>query len=255
MRPGGATRIVPLPEVVSAAARPRGLANVPAQEEPPGPAQGAIRAVREKTAQELFALAERALGTHPSGYALADECLRGVIARQPDHPEARRLLGYVPHQGGWATPYAVRQLQDKKVFHATYGWVPSAWIEHLEQGELPAPLERGQKQPRWLPADEADRLHGDWANRWKIFTEHFEIQTDVPLAEAITFGRHLENLHEVFYSLLADLFGPALPLAQRFQNKKMTGERENEAARRHLFRPAAGVYRLPGPVPGSEHQE
>ena len=37
-------------------------------------------------------------------------CAR-VIERQPDHREARRLLGYVPHEGGWARPFAVQTAQ------------------------------------------------------------------------------------------------------------------------------------------------
>ncbi len=228
---GRASRFVPLPEVVSAPAQGRGLANIPAGGEAPASWKTELLAIRQNAAQELFALAEEALTVHPNHYALADVCLRAVLERQPDHPEARRLLGHVPDRGGWATPYALRQLQEKKVRHPTYGWVPASWVPHLEQGELPAPSERGQKQPCWLPAAEADCLHGDWTNRWKIFTEHFEIHANVPLSEAITFGRQLENLHQLFFSVLADVFGPNLPLARRFHNKKMVGE---QATRPHI---------------------
>ena len=46
---------------------------------------------------------------------------------------------------------------------------------------------KGQRKARWLPVAEADRLRADWNQPWTFTTEHFEIQTNVPLAEAITF--------------------------------------------------------------------
>ena len=47
-----------------------------------------------------------------------------------------------------------------------------------------------------------------------IATEHFEIQTDVPLAEAIVFARRLEAFYDLFFTLMADVVGENLPLAQ-----------------------------------------
>jgi hypothetical protein len=171
-------------------------------------------------------------------FALADECLRAVIDRQPDHAEARRLLGFVPHQGGWATPYAVRMLREGKVEHPVFGWVPSDWVPHLEKGELPAPPSRGQKSPRWVATQEADALHSPWENRWRIDTEHFQIQTNVPLSEAIAFGRHLEAFHDLFFSLLADLLtiDNRLPLAQRFRDRKLVGERTSAPHQVYYFK-------------------
>ena len=96
------------------------------------------------------------------------------------------------------TPFAVRQIKEGNVNHPTFGWVAADWVPHLDRGELPAPSSRGQKKPRWLPAAEADQLHEDWNSRWRICTEHFEIQTNVPLAEAISFGRRLEAFHDLF---------------------------------------------------------
>ena len=50
-----------------------------------------------------------------------------------------------------------------------------------------------------------------------ISTEHFEIQTNVPLAEAISFGRRLEAFHDLFMTLLADILGENLPLDPALQ--------------------------------------
>jgi hypothetical protein len=74
----------------------------------------------------------------------------------------------------------------------------------------------------WLPAAEANAQRGDFFRQpWRIGTEHFAITTNVPLDEAIRFGRRLEAVHEAFLVLLADAIEPAqLPLAQRFRDPR-----------------------------------
>ncbi len=199
----GSSRFVLLPEVVEASPKDTGAGEVgrPGRE-----------AIRLEAAKALFDLALRA-AKPPESFALADECLRGVVERQPDHAEARRLLGFVPYKGGWATPYAARMLAEGSVYDPTYGWVKRDWVPHLGRGELP---DRSLK--RWLPAEEANALRRDWATRWEISTEHFRISTNVPLNEAISFGRKLEDLHQLFFSLMADVIDSSrLPLAQRFK--------------------------------------
>ncbi len=125
--PDGATRLMPLPEVIERGsgvkeASPAGLVEI-----------------RTRAAAELFDLAQRAARSESPQYAIASMCLRAVLERQPDHKETRRLLGYVPHKGGWARPFAIGQLQKGNVDHPIFGWQPADWIPHLDRGELPAP--------------------------------------------------------------------------------------------------------------------
>jgi hypothetical protein len=204
----GSSRFLLLPEVVKPF---RGR-------EAPPPRGGPDReSSRQEAAKDLFELATKAIKP-PESFALADQCLRDVIEREPDHAEARRLLGYVPHQGGWATPFAARMLAEGSVLDATYGWVKADWVPHLKQGELP-----DRSLTRWLPAEQADALRRDWATRWEISTEHFRISTNVPLNEAISFGRKLEDLHQLFFALMADVVDPnRLPLARR--SRQMAGK-------------------------------
>ena len=217
--PDGPTKFVPLPEVVGP--RPKG---------PVAAWRAQLEGMQTRVATELLALAHRAAQSQPPRYALADTCLRAVLERQPDHPDARRLLGYVPYAGGWAKPFAAGQLQNGLVDHRVFGWVKSDWLPHLDRGELPAPQVRGQKI-RWLAAPDADRLRAGWKPPWQILTEHFEIQTNLPLAEAISFGRRLEAFHDLFTALLADLLGENLPLARRFRDPALVGE---PASKPHL---------------------
>lgn len=216
----GAIAFTPLPELVPAALKGHGLASLAPKDLGKTHWLEAASKIEEETSRSLFRLADEAATTHPGHYALADACLRDVLARQPDHPEARRLMGFEPFQGGWATPYAAERIKAGMTFHAVYGWVKKAWVPHLEKGELPA---RGGGET-WLSAEQADAQRREFANGWEISTEHFGIKTNVPLSEAIRFGQRLEALHEVFEALLADVIGDRLPLARRYRNPKLVRE-------------------------------
>ena len=183
----------------------------------------------------MFDLAKRAATAKPPLYSHAAICLREVLEGQPDHPEARRLLGYVAYEGGWARPFAVRQLKEGNVNHPIFGWVPADWVEHLNRGELPNYSARGQKQVRLLPAEEANRLRSDWKNPWQVATEHFEIQSNVPLSETIEFARRLEAFYDMFFMLLADLVGDNLPMARRFRSATLTGEASYRPHQIHYY--------------------
>jgi hypothetical protein len=173
-----------------------------------------VVAIRADSAQQYEELANQAF--EAGRLALADASLRELLRRRPDDPEARRLLGYVPHEGGWATPHAILRLENGDIPHPTYGWIPADWLENLEEGLLPAASRLGRAPLHWVPAAEADAARqGSIANGWQITTPHFKIQASVPLDEGIEFGRRLEAFYDLFTSVGADLIGPQrLPLAQ-----------------------------------------
>lgn len=196
--PDGPRRFEPLPEIIPAS---------DAGEGDPVSAPPEAIAAREVAARAYAELARRAF--EANRLALADSCFREVLRRLPDDPEARRVLGYVPHEGGWATPHAVNRLEKGDILHPTYGWIPSEYLPELERGLLPAPSRAGQAPSRWLPAAEADRLRqGDIASGWQITTPHFKIQASVPLDEGIEFARKLESFFDLFTSVAADVIGP-----------------------------------------------
>ena len=103
--PGQSTRMVPR----DSCRFPKSSRLVPANKSEE-PWRASLKEIESRSAQELFKLAQRAAKTDPPSYSLASLCLRAVLDREPDHREARRLLGYVPHDGGWARPFAVEQL-------------------------------------------------------------------------------------------------------------------------------------------------
>ena len=152
----------------------------------------------------------------------------------PITSEARRLLGYVPYQGrlGHAVRGRAAQARGTSITRSSAGCRRTGYRTSTV-ASCPRRLRSRQKKTRWLPAAEADRLRADWKPPWQISTEHFEIQTNVPLAEAISFGRRLEAFHDLFMALMADILGENLPLVRRFKNPAMTGDGQ-AAARLHL---------------------
>ena len=209
--PDGPTRFVAMPGVVPA--RPAAS---------PTPVEQRIHVIRSRSASAFLDLARRAAKADPPRYALSDSCLRAVLDRQPDQPEARRLLGYVPYQGGWARPFDIAQFREGYIDHPVFGWVRADWKPNLERGELPSPTVRGQV--RWLSVKDADQLREGWDPPWQIPTEHFLILSNVPLAEVISFGRRLEAFHDLFMAIMADVQGDLSPLARRFRDPKAVGE-------------------------------
>ena len=144
---------------------------------------------------------------------------------QPDHPESRRLLGFVPYEEGWARPFAISQLRKGKVFHQKYGWTQAAALPNLERGELPGAGYSGLNSRPLAPRHRRRREYRrDWRNGWEINTEHFFIKTNVPFSEAITFGRQVEAFHDLFLATMADVIVEKLPLARRFKDRTFVGE-------------------------------
>ena len=105
-------------------------------------------------------------------------------------------------------------------------------MPHLERASCPRPAprrkeDRGSPPPRPTRSVGLEESLGDQ-------TEHFEIQTNVPLAEAIAFGRQLEAFHELFFALMADVIGRA---ASRWPSGSARPDaRPREASRRSRTR-------------------
>ena len=107
-----------------------GLASIPSRSKPGAGAAPSsewkkeVEAIRAQSVKDLFDLVRKAAEAEPPHLAKVDLYLRRIIERDPGHAEARRLLGYAPHDGGWARPFAVDQLEKGFVAHPVYGWVP-----------------------------------------------------------------------------------------------------------------------------------
>ena len=178
-----------------------------------------LKALRDETVDQLWKVARKS--SMQETFRITDQALRAIVSRDLDQDEAWRLLGYTPWQDGWATPFAIAQMQKGHVQHPKFGWIDRSWQAPLESGQLPVGVDARTKKVVWGPADEANRAHADWKNAWEIVTEHFRIRSNLPFAEAVAFGRKLEAFYPFFFSQMADLIGPELPLAKRWRVKNL----------------------------------
>jgi hypothetical protein len=84
-----------------------------------------------------------------------------VLREDPDHAEARRILGYVPTGRKWELPDWERmQARPGRTPHAKLGWKAGSY--------------------------------------WRLETSHFEIVSNHSAKETLEAGRHLEDLHTLW---------------------------------------------------------
>ena len=76
---------------------------------------------RIKYADALFELATEAADA--GQLSLAFQWATETVRENPDHAEARRVLGYEQRDGQWLTPYGVKMAEAGKMWDAQRGWV------------------------------------------------------------------------------------------------------------------------------------
>ena len=80
-----------------------------------------FRKLREGQAAATFTLAREALAAHQA--TLAFELVNLTARENPDHADARRILGYRQHAGHWLTAYEVDKARRREVWHPKFGWL------------------------------------------------------------------------------------------------------------------------------------
>jgi hypothetical protein len=171
-----------------------------------------FRVSRDEYAASLFALAIQAaeVGEHSLAFQWATEAVR----ENPDHAEARRVLGYEERDGQWLTGYGLRMADAGKAWHPKYGWVALADVPRYEAGERLVGT-------RWLSADDDAARRKAIKNGWQIRTDHFLVTTNDSLQAAADFAARLERLHQVWRQLFAGFY-----LTEREVRALFAGERQ-----------------------------
>jgi hypothetical protein len=145
--------------------------------------------LRAAQARELFALARQAaLEQRP---VLGMELIGNTLREDPDHEEARAILGYRRQEGAWHTSFTLARQKAGQVWDDRFGWILKSRLARYAAGER---YHRG----RWISAEQDARLHATIDTGWELETEHFSVVTNHSLEAAARFGRLLEALQAAF---------------------------------------------------------
>lgn len=166
-----------------------------------------LRSLERDYAQELYLLSRRALNDGYPSYAYS--LVRESALHDPDHPAARKILGFVRLGTEWVTPFAASQIKKGNVWHEEFGWLPKRDLERYSRGER-------NFKGRWVSAEKERELRRDFSEAWEIRTDHYLIRTDVSLEKGVELGRSLEDFHEFFYETFAGFFNTREQLLKLF---------------------------------------
>ena len=154
-------------------------------------ADAQVSAARVKYARRLFEIAQRAAAAGEA--SLAFSWASETAAMDPDHSDARRVLGYEKTNGAWRTPFAQRMADKGRAWHPQFGW----------------------------SADDVDTRRRDSIdNGWRVRTDHFLVTTNHSLEAGVVLAAQLERLHQVWRQLFASFY-----LTEREVRQLFAGER------------------------------
>ncbi len=171
-----------------------------------------FRRLRLERADALFALAKQAAdaGERSLAFLWATETLH----ENPDHADARRVLGYTKYEGEWLTEYGRKMAEEGKCWHPRHGWIAPADVARYDAGER---LDGGQ----WISAEDDARRHDDLDNGWRLRTDHFQVTTNHSLEEAASLAARLERFYQVWRQLFAGFY-----LTEREVRQLFAGDRD-----------------------------
>ena len=166
--------------------------------------------LRADYADKLYELAKVAARERQLTWAY--EWTLETARQNPDHADARRLLGFRQFQGSWRTDYEVQQLQAGKVWHAKFGWMKKDQLDRYLQGER---FVNG----KWMSAAEEGVMRSDISNGWEIETEHYQIVTNISLEEGVALGQRLEEFYRVWRHVFLQFVVPPSDLNNLFAGR------------------------------------
>lgn len=143
------------------------------------------------------ALFDEARGAAADG--AAEEAFRlatQAVLADPQHADARRVLGYESVDGQWLTPYQARQQKRGFRWDGRYGW--------LSQEDLPR-YEAGERRigRRWIDQAADAEAHREIERGWVVRTDNFAVQSNESLESAARLAAELESFHQAWRTAFA----------------------------------------------------
>jgi hypothetical protein len=165
---------------------------------------------REDLATELYALSRQAVQRRLPGSAW--QLIHEVVWFDPDHTNARHLLGYQQFEDEWVTPFEaqMRRSNPPREWHRQFGWLPSTHVERYEAGQR-------MFNSHWLPADVEAERRRDFRFAWEIETDHFVVKTNVSQERGVELAVLLEGFHDWFQRTFPEFFTTPQQLNEMLQ--------------------------------------
>lgn len=221
-------------ELKSSSESPSHLDTLPVQVQPEiptnlPPAENVVRIRLRKLqadyALNLYALSRKALKEQHT--SLAFQLVSEILKQNPDHPQARGLLGYKRVGDEWMTPFAIQKKSKKEVWHDDFGWIESKHVPRYENGER-------YYNGNWITAQREETIRSDFKNAWVVETEHFLVRTNHSQEKGVRLAVAVEAFHRYFMREFAGFFRTPQQLDKLFTS----GSSSNDGSRYeiHYFR-------------------
>ncbi|BBO35986.1 hypothetical protein PLANPX_5598 [Lacipirellula parvula] len=201
-------------EEAPGAGRPGSLLFVPSDVYNSTGATPKVSASAKAAAEGAFAKARAAVEAGDVSAAIQQACQ--AVALDPDHADARRLLGYQRVGNQWAGKYAQHMLATGHVWSRDHGWIKAEYADKYEQGLRPW----GKK---WITAAEDAERHRSIEHGWTVRTDHFQVITNVDRAAAADLAIRLESLYQIWRQLFGEFSLTAEELQARLDGKETDG--------------------------------
>jgi hypothetical protein len=165
-------------------------------------------------ADAAFAEARAAVEAKDVSLALQLGCR--AVALDPNHADARRLLGYQRVGDHWAGKYAQHMLKSGHQWSREHGWIKRDHAAQYDAGLRPW----GQK---WITVAEDAERHADIAHGWTVRTDHFQVITNVDRAAAAELAIRLESYYQLWRQLFGEFTLTPAELQARLDGKETDG--------------------------------
>ncbi len=175
--------------------------------------------LRIQASNMLVKMARRAMSDRCT--ALAFELLMRALEENPDHPEARKILGFERVDDLWLSPFEKQQMHTD-IYSSKFGWIPQKNLKRYENGER---FYKG----RWISEAEDAAIHADIENGWVVETPHFTVVTNHSLAAAAHIGEEVEVLYRVWKQLFLRYFATDAQLQALFDGKSASASSKNRS--------------------------
>lgn len=151
--------------------------------------EGSATPTEVPSGERVFAEAQAAaeLGEPSRAFELATLALHA----DPDHANARQVLGYESVEGEWLTPYQAKQHARGYRWDGRFGWLRREDLPRYQAGER-------RDGRRWTSSESDAAARREIEDGWMVRTDHFVVRTNHTLEAGARLAADLEGLFQVW---------------------------------------------------------